>query len=73
MYVAVHIVTESCDHYNWLLDVEYTTDVVEALDMGDELAYICDLYVDSNISAEVDDEIKRLIREASAAIEGEDF
>lgn len=71
MYVAVHIVTESCDHYNWLLDVEYTTDVVEALDMGDELAYICDLYVDSNIGVEVDDEIKRLIREASAAIEVE--
>jgi len=47
VFAAVHIITESCDHYNYLLEVHDCTDLVEQLisNLGDEFAYICDVYV----------------------------
>lgn len=46
-FAAVHVVTESCDHYNYLLEVQDCTDLIEQLisNLGDEFAYICDVYV----------------------------
>lgn len=43
-YYAVHVVTESCDHYNFLM---YTDDVTETLkaELGEEFAYIIDYWI----------------------------
>ena len=47
VFAAVHVITESCDHYNYLLEVQDCTDLIEQLisNLDDEFAYICDVYV----------------------------
>lgn len=47
VFSAVHIITESCDHYNYLFKVVGGDDLVDQLkdSLGDEFAYICDVYV----------------------------
>lgn len=47
LFAAVHIITESCDHYNYLLQVSDEQDLLTQLkdNLGDEFAYISDVYV----------------------------
>ncbi|MGQ1358466.1 hypothetical protein ACT414_18880 (plasmid) [Acinetobacter baumannii] len=47
VFAAVHVITESCDHYNYLLEVQDCSDLIEQLisSLGDEFAHICDVYV----------------------------
>ena len=47
IFAAVHVITESFDHYNYLLEVQDCSDLVEQLveNLGDDFAYICDVYV----------------------------
>ena len=46
-FAAVHVITESCDHYNYLLQVNDERDLVTQLkdNLGDEFAYISNVYV----------------------------
>lgn len=46
-FAAVHVITESRDHYNYLLEVKDCSDLIEQLisNLGVEFAYICDVYV----------------------------
>lgn len=50
--VAVHIITESCDHYNFLLLVDSISDFVNQIkdNMGEELAHISSYYITTNVS-----------------------
>lgn len=47
VFASVHVITESCDHFNYLLEVKDCSDLIEqlVLNLGDEFAYICDVYV----------------------------
>ncbi|APD20304.2 hypothetical protein AM24_110 [Acinetobacter phage AM24] len=47
VFAAVHVITESCDHYNYLLEVQDCSDLIEQLisSLGHEFAHICDVYV----------------------------
>lgn len=67
--VALHIVTESADHYNFLLEFnpENPKEIIEKLcnDIYGEMAHICQFYVDTNNDV-YDSQIYDLIQEARA-------
>ena len=53
MYFAIHLVSQSCDHYNMLVQAETPEQLVEQVkaNCGD-FAYIDQIYVDSEVYEE---------------------
>ncbi|SSU39202.1 Uncharacterised protein [Acinetobacter baumannii] len=66
MFAAVHLVTESTDHYNYLIEYNTIEDVLDELKgLGTELGHVCDYYVDCQESAKEDEnQIIELLRDA---------
>ncbi|QQO96338.1 hypothetical protein CPT_Minot_135 [Acinetobacter phage Minot] len=66
MFAAVHLVTESTDHYNYLIEYNTIEDVLNELkELGTELGCVCDYYVDCQESFKGDEhKIKELLRDA---------
>ncbi len=73
-FVAIHLVTESCDHYNMLLHFTDLDNFVEKLkgQIGDEMAHISNHFISTNIK-EIDnflsDYLGMLIDQAHAEYE----
>lgn len=59
-YCAVAIKTESGDLYSFLVQYEQVDEVPVRIHdwMDEELAYVCEMQVDSGVDADTDDEIK---------------
>lgn len=62
---AVHVITESSDHYNYLIGFVSTEHFITQIKdkLGDELAHVSQLFVTTNIK-EDDQVLKRLICDA---------
>jgi len=57
MATAIHVISESTDHYNFALDENLTgEEVMEFLEdaLGDEVDYIADLYVNLSDGTRID-------------------
>lgn len=52
LFVAVHIVTESCDHYNFLLSIKDVSNFISQIkdNMGEEMAHISNYYITTNVN-----------------------
>lgn len=64
-FAAVHVITESADHYNFLVEHVTALDIVDFIqtEMGDEFYYICDWFVTAE-DTEIQDEAVRLFEDA---------
>ena len=62
--VAVHLIMESTDHYNHLLELESVDQFIPALleKQGDELNNVYDYYITSN-DPETDSQLSVLLRQ----------
>jgi len=51
LHVAIHLVTESCDHYNMLLHFTDLDEFFEKIkgQIGDEMAHISNHFISTNI------------------------
>lgn len=49
-YAAIHVVTESTDHYTYLIEFEDEQDIIEQLktNLGEDFSTVCDVDVDQN-------------------------
>lgn len=49
-FTAIHIVTESTDHYNYLIEYENISDVITRLEkLGSELGCVCNTWVTTQV------------------------
>ncbi|EQA7786723.1 hypothetical protein ACX818_001317 [Acinetobacter baumannii] len=64
-FAAVHVITESTDHYNFLVEHVTALDIVDFIqtEMGDEFYYICDYFVTAE-DFEIQEEAVRLFDDA---------
>ncbi|ADG60040.1 hypothetical protein Acj9p140 [Acinetobacter phage Acj9] len=74
MFAAVHLVTESSDHYNMLVEHANAQEILDYIksEMGDELAYVCNWWIsaeDVSIADYVSNNLEELINEVQDADE----
>ncbi|ANA49338.1 hypothetical protein PMW_213 [Pseudomonas phage phiPMW] len=64
-YVAIHLITESCDHSTHLMEYLHIDDVVDDIKemFGGEFAYIQGIHVAAEVAGDTT-KIERAIREA---------
>ena len=63
MFHAIHIVTESSDHYTLLIEASTVAEVVEEVHnrLGEELAFMSRFFCDSGFDPDIVDDVCREI------------
>ncbi|QGZ15726.1 putative Seg-like homing endonuclease [Acinetobacter phage vB_AbaM_Apostate] len=57
MFVSVHLVTESTDHYNYLIEYNDPNEVIEVLkELGTELGCVSDYWITCQAENEADED-----------------